>query len=209
MGMPEACDPPTAKSSQVQAKDLRQRKPAPLKVSHSFNLFRCEWVKLPNSEAVAPRQFSATIEEPGVTYRLQIELDASGHSVCKSFHAESERVPSTSMPRLLRLATAAAAGTGRYRGQTGERCWQIDGATAAEAHAAGAAQYKRIPTLRSDSRPDRHLEEFVTEYEAGLDRGEKKSEALEGASSACDFSRAKGYRWLADARQRGLLRAGL
>lgn len=171
-----------------------------MRINISFNFFKPGgWVKLPESNAMAPRQFTATFERDpeGDRYVLDVELDSDGRSRCTRIEVDSvDRVPrSIEVARLLRLATASAAGTGTCAGPLKGGGWRMDAASNAEADEVWEQQVRRVPARRRDA--------------PGLERMKKAAEAwiasggnIIEVAHECQVSQATAYRYLALARHR-------
>lgn len=172
------------------------------KVSTSFNPFSRNLVRLRGSDAVAPARFTSRLEDSEAIYTLDVELDADGHSRCLRIEVEPAdsvvTVPGTiDISRLLRSATAAAAGVAVYVGTT-DGITTISAASPEEEAAAWERQAARRPKRRGDA-PDYRRVAEVWEKSGG------KIEAIHDVFGPIADSTA--HRYVKKARTLGLLPA--
>lgn len=171
------------------------------KITISHKLGRVRYFKLPGGDAMAPNRFTATFEADGegVSYVLDVELDADGHSRCLNFEAHSEQgIPSSiKLPRLLQWATGAAAGTAKYCGPLDGGGFEMQAATDEEADAAFEKQASRTPARRRDARSKMLADAAAAFNESGG--------SVQAIMDACHVTKSTAYRYRNEARSAGLL----
>lgn len=172
------------------------------KIGITYNPFSRNLVRLRGSDAVAPARFTARLEDSEAIYTLDVELDTDGHSRCLQIEVEAAdgaaTVPGTiDISRLLRSATAAAAGVAVYEGTT-DGVTTISAASPEEEAAAWKRQAARRPKRRADA-PDYKRVAEVWRAAGG------KIEAIHDAFGP--ISAAGAYRYVAKARDLGFLPA--
>lgn len=170
-----------------------------MRIQVTFNMFSANWVKLPDSDAMAPRRFRAVLgrDADGAEYELDVELDDQGHSHCRELIVRGDVPSRISTSMLLCHATAAAAGVGTYQPGPGDGTWGISGSTGKEAKAAESRQFGRTPSRRRDS-PDLSTAAKAWEESGGN---------IEAVQGVLHVSPQTAYRYVRDARDRGLLRS--
>jgi hypothetical protein len=163
-----------------------------------------------SDEFAVPVRFVADSE----TVSLRVEIDSDGHPRCRAVQVRGERLTSDDLrlplARLLRQAVAGAA-VPVTPGATGE----VDpGAVLAGLLRRGGRERDFYTQFVNDTdRPrrgapvtDEHLQRVAAVYRAALDRGDPPTQTVADAMHA---SRPTAARWVAKARERGMLGAAL
>ena len=159
-----------------------------------------------NNNAMVPKRFTAIIDTPGGTVKLEVEiLDADGHSRYLSLMPIGEPGPVSSLPSmasLLKQATGAAASWMTFIGPLDGGGWEGGAATMEEAACAIAHQAKN-PSPRIDAASNADLEKFAAVYVAVQAEGDKS--VVEETGRRCGVARSEAYRRHKRVRELGLI----
>jgi hypothetical protein len=155
---------------------------------------------------IVPQRFTATGASAGVGVSLTVETDGRGVARCTALELRQleggdpitgstlRELPSPT--RLLREALAAVAGEVQALPGGGAR-----GDFSGRADVADFERHVRRPR-RGSPLTNEELERVVTIYRAALDRGDPATQAV---ADELHLARSTAARWVAKARERGLL----